>query len=100
MTCRALRRARRVLIVTGSDAETFRREFSVVGVSWTSSRPSAPVRAQVRIRHRHAPAEASVSPSAEGGAAVVFDLAQRAVTPGQAVVFYDGTRVLGGGWIA
>jgi tRNA-specific 2-thiouridylase len=41
-----------------------------------------------------------VTPSADGGAQVVFDAPERAITPGQAAVFYDGDEVVGGGWIA
>lgn len=62
--------------------------------------PAAPVRARVRVRHRHDGAEARVEPGAAGAATIRFDAPVEAVTPGQAAVFYDGERVLGGGWIA
>jgi tRNA-specific 2-thiouridylase len=68
--------------------------------SWIAgATPSAPLRARVRVRHRHEPAPALVEPLAGGAARVHFDAPVGAVTPGQAAVFYDGDRVLGGGWI-
>ena len=59
-----------------------------------------PVRVHAKIRHRHEPAPAVVERGEEGEARVTFDEPQRAITPGQAVVFYDGDLVVGGGWIA
>jgi tRNA-specific 2-thiouridylase len=53
----------------------------------------------VKIRYRHAGAAAVVTATEDDGARVVFDEPQSAITPGQAVVFYEGARVLGGGWI-
>jgi len=60
---------------------------------------AAPARVRVRIRNRHVPAEATLTPLAENRAEVRFDEPQRAVTPGQAAVFYSGELVVGGGWI-
>ena len=57
------------------------------------------LRARVRIRAHHAGADATVTDLGEGRAEVRFDEPQRAVTPGQAAVAYDGDLVLGGGWI-
>ena len=56
-------------------------------------------RAQVQIRYRSRPADASVLLSPNGVVFIKFDVPQRAVTPGQAVVLYDGERVVGGGTI-
>ena len=56
-----------------------------------------PVSAQ--IRHRHTPAPGRVRALGDDRAEFVFDTPQPAVTPGQAVVFYDGDVVVGGGWI-
>jgi tRNA-specific 2-thiouridylase len=70
------------------------------GVRWTGAPPAAPIRAVVRIRYRHAGAAASIEPDADGGARVAFESPVAALAPGQAAVFYDGERVLGGGWIA
>ena len=78
----------------------FGRRCLARDVNWVSiAAISAPRRAQVRIRHRHHAAEATLYPVAEG-VEVRFDEPQRAVAPGQAAVFYDGDLVLGGGWIA
>jgi tRNA-specific 2-thiouridylase len=52
-----------------------------------------------QIRHRHRPATAMVRSAGDGRADVVFETPQIAVTPGQAVVFYDCDTVVGGGWI-
>jgi len=59
-----------------------------------------PARVEVKIRHRHEPAAATIARSGEGEMLVTFDEPQRAITPGQAAVFYDGDVVVGGGWIA
>jgi tRNA-specific 2-thiouridylase len=68
-------------------------------VNWLIDKPTAPIRCTAKIRYRNAGSIATIIPSAKGGADVRFDQPQSAVTPGQAVVFYEGTRVLGGGWI-
>jgi tRNA-specific 2-thiouridylase len=54
----------------------------------------------VKIRHRHEAAAATMEQSGDDEVLVTFDQPQRAVTPGQAAVFYDGDVVVGGGWIA
>lgn len=59
----------------------------------------APLRVQAKIRYAHSPAPATLYPSENGFVKVVFDEAQRAITPGQAVVFYDGIEVIGGATI-
>jgi tRNA-uridine 2-sulfurtransferase len=59
-----------------------------------------PVRVQAKIRHRHEPAAATIEPAPNGETLVAFDTPQRAITPGQAVVFYQDDVVVGGGWIA
>ena len=58
-----------------------------------------PMRVVVKIRHRHEPAAATIEQTASEEILVTFDQPQWAVTPGQAAVFYDGDRVVGGGWI-
>jgi tRNA-specific 2-thiouridylase len=64
---------------------------------------NAPMRVSAKIRHRHEPASATIEPTANGAVGevlVTFDQPQRAITPGQAVVFYQDDLVVGGGWIA
>ncbi|PYM38563.1 MAG: tRNA 2-thiouridine(34) synthase MnmA [Candidatus Rokuibacteriota bacterium] len=61
--------------------------------------PQAPLRVAAKIRHNHAPAPATIRALEPGRVEVVFDRPQRAVTPGQSVVFYDGDCVVGGGVI-
>ena len=96
----ALDRAKNRLIV-GEDAELRQSICEVRDVNWIPfATPDAPVRAKVRIRNRHEPAEAEILPLGEDRVRVSFVEAQRAITPGQAAVFYRGEMVLGGGWIA
>jgi tRNA-specific 2-thiouridylase len=69
--------------------------------NWLRATPVAPgTRADVQIRYHHRPAPARLHPLADGRVEVRFETPQTAVTPGQACVFYDGDRVLGGAPIA
>ena len=87
-------------LVVGEDKELRATSCEVRNVNWIPyAVPDGPVRASVRIRNRHEPAEADVTPIGATDARVVFDEPQRAITPGQAAVFYSGEQVLGGGWI-
>ena len=70
------------------------------GVNWISGRaPDRGARVTAQIRHRHREAAATLAPGDDGTVDVTFDAPQVAVAPGQAVVFYDGDAVVGGGWI-
>jgi tRNA-specific 2-thiouridylase len=60
----------------------------------------SPMRVGVKIRHRHEAAAATIEMSGTEDILVKFDEPQRAITPGQAAVFYDGDVVVGGGWIS
>jgi tRNA-specific 2-thiouridylase len=87
-------------VIVGSDDELLSREFTAAGVNWIAfDNPTAPVRADVRVRYRHTAAPATITPLPDGRVTVEFDQPQRAITPGQATVFYRGDEVLGGGWI-
>ena len=69
-------------------------------VNWISiAPPSEPLRAEVKVRNKHAAAGATLLPLSDSQAEVRFDEPQRALTPGQGAVFYSGDLVLAGGWI-
>jgi tRNA-specific 2-thiouridylase len=92
------RAANRVIVGDDSDLRTNLCEIG--DVNWISfAALEGPVRAEVKIRHRHEPAAATVEPIDTTSARVIFDEPQRAITPGQAAVCYLGEVVLGGGWI-
>ncbi len=87
-------------LVVGEDRELRSVTCEVRSINWIPYEvPQAPVRAAVRIRNRHEPADAEIAPLDATTARVTFDEPQRAITPGQAAVFYAGEQVLGGGWI-
>lgn len=86
-------------LVVGSDSETYQGGLKAVNVSWTGLEPLGPIDALVRIRHRHAPAPARLTPLSGGELRIDFNVSQRAVTPGQSAVFYRDDEVLGGGTI-
>jgi len=87
-------------VVVGDDDSLRTTSFEVNGVNWVSiEQPSEPLRATVKIRHKHEPAPAVVEALGDSQARITFDAPQRAITPGQGAVFYDRDRVLGGAWI-
>ena len=87
-------------VAVGSAEDLLSNEFTAAGVNWISlDNPSEPVRADVRVRYRHTAAPATITPLPDARARVVFDEPQRAITPGQATVFYRGDETVGGGWI-
>lgn len=92
--------ASRNAVIVGSGAQKVRREVHVENVNWLGEAPCACIRADVQVRSRHQAQAAVVEPGTGGCARVVFDEPVDAPAPGQAAVFYDGERVLGGGWIA
>jgi len=87
-------------ITVGGDGELMSRELVADRLNWiTVARLEGEMRVRVKIRHRHEPAWATLLPEGEERVRVEFDVPQRAITPGQAAVFYDDDEVVGGGWI-
>lgn len=87
-------------VTVGSRDALEKTSLTASGVNWIAgTTPPGTFRAEAQIRYRHAPAATAVTPVGSDGVSVEFDQAQPAITPGQAVVFYDGDEVLGGGWI-
>jgi tRNA-specific 2-thiouridylase len=87
-------------VIVGPEQELFHRKFVVRDLNWIRPiREGEGVEAQVKIRHNHPGAPAQVESHGASEAVVTFHQPQRAITPGQAAVFYDGDEVLGGGWI-
>jgi tRNA-specific 2-thiouridylase len=87
-------------VVVGGDEELYSRSLRARGLNWIAMEAlTHPMRVRAKIRHRHEPAPATLEPAGEAEVLVTFDQPQRAITPGQAVVFYDGELVVGGGWI-
>jgi tRNA-specific 2-thiouridylase len=86
-------------VVVGPRASLERTTLTASEVNWIAREPGTPARLAVQIRHRHQAAPAMVRALGDGRAEVVFDKPQIAITPGQAVVFYDADVVAGGGWI-
>ena len=87
-------------VVVGPREELGGRDLTAIRVNWIAGAPpDGPARLSARIRHRHRDAPALVTPHDASHATVAFDEPQMAITPGQAVVFYNGDEVVGGGWI-
>ena len=87
-------------VVVGGGEELYSRTLRVRRVNLIAVDDlRAPLRVTVKIRHRHEPAAAAIEKTGRDEVLVTFDNPQRAITPGQAAVFYDGDVVVGGGWI-
>jgi tRNA-specific 2-thiouridylase len=87
-------------VTVGADAELATRTLRARRLNWISvAQLRGPMRVKIKIRHRHEPAWALLEPAGMDEVVATFDEAQRAVTPGQSAVFYDGVEVVGGGWI-
>ena len=88
-------------VTIGANAELATQSLRARNLNWISiPELTAPMRVRAKIRHRHEPAWATLAPTETPGEVIAtFDEPQRAVTPGQSAVFYDGDEVVGGGWI-
>ncbi|MFY9855651.1 MAG: tRNA 2-thiouridine(34) synthase MnmA [Terracidiphilus sp.] len=87
-------------VTVGADEELATPTLRARDLNWISiPNLSGPMRVRIKIRHRHEPAWATLEPAGPDEVVATFDEPQRAVTPGQSAVFYDGDEVVGGGWI-
>jgi tRNA-uridine 2-sulfurtransferase len=87
-------------VVVGPRPDLERTSLTASQVNWIAGTPPAgPLRVSAQIRHRHQPAAGTVRSLDDDRASMEFDTPVTAITPGQAVVFYDGDVVIGGGWI-
>jgi tRNA-specific 2-thiouridylase len=87
-------------VVVGDDAALDRDEFTVERCNWIPFESlSSPIEVTAKIRYNHPGTLATVTPLGQGKARVKLHTAQRAITPGQAAVFYQDDLVVGGGWI-
>jgi tRNA-specific 2-thiouridylase len=87
-------------VTVGPKSSLERSTLTASGVNWVSvTAPATWLNVAAQIRHRHAPAAARVRAIDESRAELEFDAPQSAITPGQAVVFYQDDVVVGGGWI-
>ena len=87
------------IVWVGGETDLFARDLVARDLNWVQGTPTSPLACEARIRSRSPEAEALVIPLPDGGARVSFVEPQRAIAPGQAVVFYRDGEVLGGGWI-
>ncbi len=87
-------------ITVGKEEDLYRDGLLARDLNWIAfDDPTKPIELRAKIRYRHQEAEAWVYPLSDGKAEVKFARPQKAITPGQAVVFYHGDIVVGGGWI-
>jgi tRNA-specific 2-thiouridylase len=85
-------------VIAGTREQTYGRELIAGGLNWIAiPAPERPLKVKAKIRSRHTEAEATVTPRGDNTVHVAFAEPQAAITPGQAIVFYDGDKVMGGG---
>jgi tRNA-specific 2-thiouridylase len=87
-------------VLVGSAEDLVSDDFEIDQINWISQRNSEdPFEVTVKIRYSHPGTRATVTPIENGRARIQLHEPQKAVTPGQAAVIYDGDIVVGGGWI-
>ena len=86
-------------VVIGRREELARRSLTAANTNWLADPPEHPFRCQAQIRYNSPAAEALAEVLPDGRLAITFEDPRHGVAPGQAVVCYDGSKVLGGGWI-
>jgi tRNA-specific 2-thiouridylase len=87
-------------IIVGNREESYGDEFTASGLNWIAmEKPEKPLKAMTKIRYAHTPAKATITPVEQDRVRVKFEKPQRAITPGQAAVFYRDEVVLGSGMI-
>ncbi|MBP1752911.1 MAG: tRNA (5-methylaminomethyl-2-thiouridylate)-methyltransferase [Geobacteraceae bacterium] len=86
-------------VIVGHRDELYSEGLFASEINWVEEEPREPVDVVCKIRYRHNPVSCRVLPLSGNRAEVRFTTREKSVTPGQAVVFYDGDKVLGGGWI-
>jgi tRNA-uridine 2-sulfurtransferase len=95
-------------VTVGADTDLFSRDLTANRLNWISIPGLAPqasedrpesIRVHIKVRHRHTPAPATLTWAGDDLVRASFDEPQRAITPGQSAVFYQGDEVVGGGWI-
>jgi tRNA-specific 2-thiouridylase len=86
-------------VIVGDADDLLANGLEASRVNWLIDPPVSALPCTAKIRYRHGGCDATVTATPDGGASVRFAEPQSAVTPGQAVTFYQGSRVLSGGWI-
>ncbi len=87
-------------VILGSNDDLFLDTLEATDVNFISIESlTEPMKVKAKVRYKQKETEATIYPLENGDVKVVFDTPQRAITPGQSVVFYDGDTVLGGGFI-